>query len=332
MNAFITAPPLQIKIQLQPDQLLWTLTCMTPKLFDESRHILRNKLIMTEAKIGIIGGSGLYEIEHLENREWKQVDTPFGNPSDEFLTGTLADRDVVFLPRHGRGPRILPYELNHRANICGMKSLGVEWIISVSAVGSLQEEFRPREILLPDQFIDRTKKSMEHTYFGEGIVAHIAFAEPICGSLRALFYEACQELNLPAHNGGTYVNMEGPAFSTKAESIANHQAKFSVIGMTNLGEAKCAREAEISYATLSMITDYDSWKDEEAPVTVEMVIENLTKNSENAKKVIESVVKKIPGTPNYPAHSALKNAIFTERSLWPTKTVNNLATILGKYL
>ncbi|MBI3875394.1 MAG: S-methyl-5'-thioadenosine phosphorylase [Verrucomicrobia bacterium] len=286
----------------------------------------------TSPKIGIIGGSGLYHIEGFTNQKWVKIKTPFGAPSDDFLTGKLAGRDVVFLPRHGRGHRILPSELNHRANLWAMKQLGVAWIISVSAVGSLQAKYKPCDIVLPNQFLDRTKRDFEHTFFGRGIVAHIAFADPICEELRQLLLKSARTLKARAHDGGTYVNMEGPAFSTRAESLTNHRAGYDVIGMTNLGEAKCAREAEIAYANLAMITDYDCWKADEAHVTVEMVIENLKRNAAQAKAIIADVLPRIPGEPNWPCHSALRNAIMTERTLWPKKTVKELGPILRKYL
>ena len=287
---------------------------------------------MAKYEIGIIGGSGLYSIEGFTNQKWVKVKTPFGNPSDELLTGKLAGRDVVFLPRHARGHRVLPSELNHRANIWAMKKLGVTWIMSVSAVGSLQEKYMPCDIVLPDQFLDRTKRDFEHTFFGRGIVGHVAFADPICEELRKLLLQAARESNATVHDGGTYVNMEGPAFSTRAESLTNHKLGYDVIGMTNLGEAKCAREAEIAYATMAMITDYDCWKMDEAHVTVEMVIANLMRNADTAKKIIAKVIPQIPAEPNWPCHSALKNAIMTERKLWPTKTIAELKPILAKYL
>ena len=287
---------------------------------------------MTQPRIGLIGGSGLYHIDGLKKTKWITVKTPFGEPSDQLLTGQLRDRSVVFLPRHGRGHRILPSELNHRANIWALKKLGVDWIISVSAVGSLQERYRPCEIVLPDQFLDRTKKSHEHTFFGRGIVAHIAFADPITEELRQILLACCRKVSAPVHDGGTYVNMEGPAFSTRAESIANHRAGYDVIGMTNLGEAKCAREAEIAYATMAMVTDYDCWKTDEEHVTVEMVIDNLKKNAAMAKRIVTEAVAHIPAEPSWPCHSALKNAIMTDRSLWPAKTRTLLKPILKKYL
>jgi 5'-methylthioadenosine phosphorylase len=288
--------------------------------------------VMAKQRIGIIGGSGLYHIEGFTNQKWLKIKTPFGSPSDDFLTGKLAGRDVVFLPRHGRGHRIIPSELNHRANIWAMKKLGVAWIVSVSAVGSLQAKYKPCDIVLANQFVDRTKRSFEHTFFGRGIVAHVAFAEPIAEELRQLLLKSARALKACVHDGGTYVNMEGPAFSTRAESITNHKLDYDVIGMTNLGEAKCAREAEIAYATMAMITDYDAWKTDEAHVTVEMVIENLHKNAEVAKSIIARVIPQIPREPNWPCHNALHTAIMTDKKLWPAKTKKELAPLLARYL
>jgi len=286
---------------------------------------------MSKFKIGIIGGTGLYNIEGFTNQKWVKVKTPFGKTSDDFLTGKLTGRDVVFLPRHGRGHRILPSELNHRANIWAMKKLGVQWIISVSAVGSLQEKYQPCDIVIIDQFLDRTKQSSQHTFFGRGIVAHVAFAEPISEELRQILLRTAIAADANAHDGGTYVCMEGPAFSTRAESLANHAAGHDVIGMTNLGEAKCAREAEIAYATLAMATDYDCWKEEEH-VTLEMILTNLHRNADTAKKIVAQAVAQIPTEPNWKAHSALKNAFLTDKKFWPKKTVAELKPILAKYL
>jgi 5'-methylthioadenosine phosphorylase len=260
-----------------------------------------------------------------------KVNTPFGKPSDDLLTGRLAGRDVVFLARHGRGHKILPGELNHRANIWAMKQLGVQWIISVSAVGSLQEKYKPCDIVLIDQFLDRTKQSANHSFFGRGIVAHVAFSHPICEELRRILLQTARDCGATAHDGGTYVNMEGPAFSTRAESLANHRAGYDVIGMTNLGEAKCAREAEIAYATLAMATDYDCWKEEEH-VSLEMIIANLHRNADTAKKVVAAAIAQIPAEPNWKAHGALKNAFLTDKKFWPKKTVAELKPILAKYL
>jgi len=287
---------------------------------------------MVEHRVGIIGGSGLYHIDGFSDQKWVRIKTPFGRTSDDLLTGKLGGRSVVFLPRHGRGHRILPSELNHRANIWAMKKLGVAWLISVSAVGSLQARYRPCHIVLPDQFLDRTKQSAAHTFFGRGIVAHIAFADPICEELRELLLSSARSLKARVHDGGTYVNMEGPAFSTRAESLTNHRLGYDVIGMTNLGEAKCAREAEIGYATMAMITDYDCWKEDEAHVTVDLVIANLMKNAETAKAIIAKVLPLIPGKPGWPCHDALRNAIMTDKKFWPARTRAELRPILEKYL
>ena len=284
------------------------------------------------ATIGIIGGSGLYHIEGFENQKWVKVRTPFGDASDEFPTGSLSGSEVVFLPRHGRGHRIMPSELNHRANIWAMKSLGVKWIVSVSAVGSLQAKLKPCDIVLPDQFLDRTKRSYEHTFFGEGIVAHIAFADPVCQDLRMVLFQAAKAEKARVHNGGTYVNMEGPAFSTRAESLTNHKAGYSVIGMTNLGEAKCAREAEIAYATMAMVTDYDCWKVDEAHVTIEMIIEYLNRNADKARAIVKRAIPEIMKLADNHCHSALKMAILTDKKLWPKATIKKLKPILAKYL
>lgn len=287
---------------------------------------------MSNHRIGIIGGSGLYNLDGFTDQTWKTVNTPFGKPSDAFLMGKLEGREMVFLPRHGRGHRLMPAELNHRANIWAMKSLGVKWIISVSAVGSLQPQYHPCDIVMIDQFVDRTKQSQNHTFFGQGIVAHIAFAHPICERLRQILLKTAQEQDVPCHDGGSYVNMEGPAFSTKAESLLNHHAECAVIGMTNLGEAKCAREAEISYATMAMVTDYDAWNEDHDHVTVEQVIEYLHRNTDTARKLLGSIIPKIPEEANWPAHDALKNAVITQRDVWPQETIDKLGPILERYL
>ena len=286
---------------------------------------------MAEHRIGIIGGTGLYDIPGFTRQKWVKTKTPFGQPSDDLLTGRLAGREVVFLPRHGRGHRILPGELNHRANLWAMKKLGVAWIISASAVGSLQARYRPCDLVLIDQFFDRTKRSSEHTFFGRGIVAHVAFADPICEELRRLLLQAALACNAQVHDGGTYVCMEGPAFSTRAESLANHKAGYAVVGMTNLGEAKCAREAEIAYATLAMVTDYDCWKENEAHVTLEMILDYLHRNADLARRIVAQAVSLIPPEPNWPCHAALQNAILTDKKLWPQKTKRELEPILKKY-
>ena len=283
-------------------------------------------------KIGIIGGSGMYDIEGFATQKWTPVETPFGGPSDEFLIGQLSGRDVVFLPRHGRGHRLMPSELNHRANIWAMKQLGVSWIISASAVGSLQPQYAPCDIIIIDQFIDHTKQSTTHTFFGDGIVGHVAFAEPICEELRMILMAAADEVGIKAHDRGTYVNMEGPAFSTRAESLRNQKLGFDVVGMTNLGEARCAREAEISYATLALVTDYDCWKVEEEPVSVKTVIANLQKNAASAKEIIRKAISRIPNAPAWPSQKALENAIMTAKSAWPSDTVEKLRPIIGRFL
>jgi 5'-methylthioadenosine phosphorylase len=281
--------------------------------------------------IGIIGGSGLYQIEELLDMTEHQINTPFGSPSDTLIGGKISGRQVYFLPRHGRGHRILPHELNHRANIYALRSLNVRWIISVSAVGSLQERYTPRDILLPSQFYDRTSLRAGHTFFGDGIVAHISFAQPISTNLRNLLAESARSLGLTVHNGGTYVNMDGPAFSTRAESEFNRRQGFDVIGMTSLPEAKLAREAEIALATLAMITDYDCWKIEEEPVSAQSVIGHLLANADAARKVIVDVILRLPGEANWPEHSALDSALVTERKLWPPATIERLGSILGRF-
>jgi 5'-methylthioadenosine phosphorylase len=286
---------------------------------------------MSEHLIGIIGGSGLYQLEGFTGQKWVKVATPFGPPSDEFLTGELAGRRVVFLARHARGHRLLPSELNHRANLWAMKKLGVAWVLSVSAVGSLQAKYRPCDIVLPDQFVDRTKQAANHSFFGRGIVGHIAFADPICEELRRLVLKAARFVKARVHDGGAYVNMEGPAFSTRAESLTHHKLGYAVVGMTNLGEAKCAREAEIAYATMAMVTDYDCWKSGEEHVTVDMVIANLTKNAATAKAILRQVIPQIPAAPNWPCHRALQNAIMTDRKFWPARTLRELEPLLRKY-
>ena len=282
--------------------------------------------------IGVIGGSGLYEIEELRNATEHNVDTPFGSPSDILVGGKLSGRQVYFLPRHGRGHRILPHEINYRANIYALRSLNVRWIISVAAVGSLQEKYAPRDVVLPSQFYDRTSQRAIHTFFGNGIAAHVAFAEPISANLRNLLAESARSLGVTVHNGGTYVNMDGPAFSTRAESEFNHRNGFDVIAMTNLPEAKLAREAEIAFATMATITDYDSWKVEEEAVSAEIVLSHLVANAETARRVIVDVIPRIPPEPNWPEHFALDTALVTDRKLWPQATVEKLKPILRRFL
>src|SRR6266404_6112401 len=282
--------------------------------------------------IGVIGGSGLYQMEGLEDTTEQKIDTPFGPPSDALIGGKLNGRQVYFLPRHARGHRLLPHELNHRANIYALRSLNVRWIIAVTAVGSLQEKYAPRDILLPSQFYDRTSLRAVHTFFGDGIAAHISFADPISANLRNLLAESADRCDVTVHNGGTYVNMDGPAFSTRAESELNRRNAFDVIGMTNLPEAKLAREAEIALATMAMITDYDCWKVEEEPVSAQTVFGHLTANAQAAKKVLIDVIPRVPAEPNWPEHRALDSALVTDRKLWPAATVEKLRPILGRFL
>jgi len=282
--------------------------------------------------IGIIGGSGLYQMEEVRDATAHKIDTPFGAPSDALIGGKVSGRQVYFLARHGRGHRLLPHELNHRANIYALRSLNVRWIISVTAVGSLQEKYAPRDVLLPSQFYDRTSLRSDHTFFGKGIAAHISFAEPISTKLRDIIAESARSVGVTVHNGGTYVNMDGPAFSTRAESELNRRNGFDVIGMTNLPEAKLAREAEIALATMAMITDYDCWKVEEEPVSAQTVIGHLMANAKTASKVLVDVIPRLPMEPNWPEHSALDSALVTERKLWPATTVKKLKPILRRFL
>jgi 5'-methylthioadenosine phosphorylase len=286
---------------------------------------------MKEAAIGIIGGSGLYHMEGFSDLAEHKIKTPFGSPSDVIIGGKMSSRQVYFLPRHGGGHRILPHELNHRANIFALRSLDVRWIICVTAVGSLQEKYAPRDVLLPSQFFDRTSLRATHTFFGDGIAAHVSFADPISPNLRTLLAEAARETGARFHDGGTYVNMDGPAFSTRAESEFNRRQGFDVIGMTNLPEAKLAREAEIALATLARITDYDCWKVEEEPVAAQTVFGHLVANAETAKKILAAVIPKIPATPDWPEHRSLDAALITERNLWPPATLKKLGPLLERF-
>lgn len=290
---------------------------------------------MTQIKIGIIGGSGLYKMDGLEEIEEVRIETPFGSPSDALILGTLEGMRVAFLSRHDRNHTLLPSELPFRANIYALKSLGVEYIISASAVGSLKAEVKPLDMLIPDQFIDRTQHRMA-TFFGEGIVAHITFDRPFCDRLSEILFNAASSLNLPditIHHGGTYVCMEGPAFSTKAESHLYRSWDATIIGMTNLTEAKLAREAEIAYATMALVTDYDCWHPEHDSVTVEMVVGNLHRNAVNAQKVIRETVRRLSQElPVSQAHSALKYAIITPLDKAPPATKEKLRLLLHKYL
>jgi 5'-methylthioadenosine phosphorylase len=284
-----------------------------------------------KAEIGIIGGSGLYQMPGFEAQEEASMVTPFGAPSDNYVLGRLAGRKVAFLARHGRGHRISPSELNFRANIYGMKSLGVERIISLSAVGSLKEEHHPLEFVIPDQFFDRTRGRVS-TFFGEGLVAHISFADPICAQMSGVVTEACRASGVAVKQGGTYLCMEGPAFSTKAESRVYRSWGMDVIGMTNLQEAKLAREAEICYVTAAMVTDYDCWHPEHDAVTVNDIIANLVKNAENACKVVAAAVAAMPRERACKCGSALAHAILTDRALVPEATKKKLGILIDKYI
>ena len=285
----------------------------------------------SDVRIGIIGGSGLYQMDALTNVEEVAVDTPFGKPSDTYRVGTLEGQRVAFLARHNRTHSILPSELNFRANIYGFKKLGVEWIISASAVGSLKEEHRPLEIMLPDQFYDRTKARVS-TFFGEGIVAHITFAHPVCGVLGDVVQNAGRDVNVPIKRGGTYLCMEGPQFSTLAESNVYRSWGMDIIGMTNLQEAKLAREAEICYCTMALVTDYDCWHPAHDAVTVTGVIENLRKNTDSPQKIIRATVKRLPVERTCKCGRALQHAIMTDLKKVPSATLQKLDLLLKKYL
>jgi len=285
------------------------------------------------SKIGIIGGSGLYQMEGLTNIKEQKLETPYGAPSEVFITGILEGHDVVFLPRHGKGHRILPTEINNRANIWGMKQLGVNRIISVSAVGSLRPVFKPQDVVIIDQFFDRTNQARKNTFFGDGIVAHIQFAKPICPCLAKTLVQAGTGSGATIHSGGIYVNMEGPAFSTLAESQTYRQWGMDVVGMTQMNEARLAREAEICYATVAMITDYDCWYEEEtgSTVSVDMIIENLQKNTATARSIIKNTVRLMPEKQECTCTNALANSFITDKSLWPKETVKKLGPIIKKY-
>lgn len=283
------------------------------------------------AKIGIIGGSGLYDMPELTDREEQVLSTPFGDPSGPYVLATLRGKRVAFLARHGAGHRLTPSELNYRANIFGMKMLGVEWIMSASAVGSLQEQYRPMDLVFPDQFIDRTRGRIS-TFFGNGVVAHVGFAHPLSHHLSALAAECADEVGARVHRGGTYVCMEGPQFSTLAESRLYRTWGADIIGMTNLQEAKLAREAEIAYSTMALVTDYDCWHPDHDSVTVEMIIHNLTQNARVAQQVIALVVERLDVDRRDAAHSALATAIITRPDAISEQTRRDLALLIGKYL
>ncbi len=282
-----------------------------------------------EPAIGIIGGSGVYGLEGLENIEERVIETPFGSPSDTLIGGYLGDRRVWFLARHGAGHRILPSEVNHRANFWALRSLNVRWVICATAVGSLQEKYPPRSVVLHDQYFDRTSQRADNTFFGEGIVAHVGFADPVSKNLREILYQAGLDEGVAIHNGGTYVCMDGPSFSTRAESKFYRDQGFDIIGMTNLPEAKLAREAEISLASLAMVTDYDCWREGHAAVDAAEVGRNLAANLKTSTKIIRRAIAQIPTRPNWPEHSALNNAIFTQPHHWPEETIEKIKPILG---
>ncbi|MFH1829946.1 MAG: S-methyl-5'-thioadenosine phosphorylase [Pseudomonadota bacterium] len=285
---------------------------------------------MAEGRIGIIGGSGLYDIEGVKIEEERTFATPFGAPSDAIMLGTLEGKEVAFIPRHGHGHRILPHEINFRANIYALKSLGVNRIISVSAVGSMREEIKPGELVMVDQFVDRTKDRPQ-TFFGNGIAAHVAFADPVCKNLKEAAISAAKEAGIRAHSGGTYVCIEGPMFSSRAESHIYRSWGVNVIGMTNYQEAKLAREAEICYTTIALVTDYDCWRAEDEGVDVEMIVKTLTENVEKAKKVIKKMLPTLTEK-DCACHHALENAIMTKHELIPEEVKRNLKPIIGKYV
>jgi 5'-methylthioadenosine phosphorylase len=287
---------------------------------------------MSQPTIGVIGGSGLYEIEGLTDVQEVRLDTPFGEPSDAFITGTLEGVKMVFLPRHGRGHRLLPSEVPFRANIYGMKKLGVEWIISVSAVGSMKEEIVPGHIVIPDQFFDRTAGQRSVTFFGQGVVGHVQFADPVCADLSQVLFDAAREIGATVHKGGTYICIEGPNFSTRAESKIYRSWGVDVIGMTNISEARLAREAEICYGTIALATDYDCWHEEHDDVSVEAVIAIIQKNVATARQIIKAAVGKFGGRRACPCAEALKYAIMTHKELIPAATREKLDVIMGKYL
>jgi 5'-methylthioadenosine phosphorylase len=286
---------------------------------------------MTEPRIGIIGGSGLYDMAELTDREERTIDTPFGAPSGPYVLATLRGRRVAFLARHGEGHRHTPSELNYRANIFGFKMLGVEWILSASAVGSLREDFKPLDLVVPDQFFDRTSGRIS-TFFGDGIVAHVGFAHPFCGPLSGIMLQSARAAGATVHGGGTYVCMEGPQFSTKAESNFYRAQGFDIIGMTNLQEAKLAREAEICYSTLALVTDYDGWHPDHDSVTVEMIVANLTQNAKTAQQVIAHAVEQLPIDRTCECARALATAIITRPSAMPAVRKTLLHPLIGKYL
>ncbi|HEX6212500.1 MAG TPA: S-methyl-5'-thioadenosine phosphorylase [Methylomirabilota bacterium] len=285
---------------------------------------------MTAAAIGVIGGSGLYELEGLTDVRWRRVRTPFGDPSDEYCTGIFEGRPVIFLPRHGRGHRLTPSELNFRANIWGLKSLGAEWVLSISAVGSMQETIHPLDLVIPSQFYDATRRRAS-TFFGDGIVAHVGMADPVCPTLADALEKASRGSGATVHRGGTYICIEGPQFSTKAESRIYRGWGVDVIGMTNMPEAKLAREAELCYATLALVTDYDVWHEDQETVSVESVIQNLLRNVATAKDVLRRVIPAVGGPRTCPCPDLLRNAVITSPAAFPIAARRRLELLIGKY-
>ena len=281
--------------------------------------------------IGVIGGSGLYEMDGISEVVETSVTTPFGAPSDKIVCGKVEGRKVCFLPRHGVGHRLLPHEINHRANLWALRSLGVRWLVSVTAVGSLREHLKPRDLVVPDQLIDRTGTAAKHTFFGNGIAAHVGFADPYCPDMRALLLAAGKTVVQGIHDGGTYLCMNGPAFSTRAEAAMHRLLGADLIGMTNGPEARLAREAEISAAALALVTDYDCWKQDEEDVAVDAVVANLQHNSALAKRIVRALIPLVPERPASPSQHALDGAIFTARERWPEKTAADLAPILARF-
>lgn len=284
--------------------------------------------------IGVIGGSAIYEIEGLTIKKTRRIETPFGEPSDEFVIGELEGKEVAFLPRHQRSHSLLPTEINYRANIFAFKVLGVSRIISISAVGSLKEELRPLDIVLVDQFIDRTNQGRSSTFFGDGIVAHVAFSDPVCADVKETIYKANRDLDVKIHDGGTYVNMEGPAFSTRAESYLYKSWGADVIGMTNIQEARLAREACMCYSTIAMVTDYDCWRvaSEDESVTVDMIMENLAKNADVAKAMLKNAIKEMPEAAACNCSRALENAIITAKDAVPEEMLDKLKPIIDGFI
>lgn len=299
--------------------------------FSSIRYGMDAMMNQQEAAIGVIGGSGLYEMEGLEEIQELSLWTPYGNPSDKIICGRISGRRVCFLPRHGVGHRLLPHEINHRANIWALRSLNVRWVISVTAVGGLRKRIKPRDLVVPDQLIDRTGTGAKHTFFGNGIAAHVGFADPYCQDLRKVLIKAAKPLAKKVHKEGTYLCMNGPAFSTRAEAAMHRMMGADIIGMTNAPEARLCREAEISAAALALVTDDDCWKEEEEAVEVHTVVENLHANSDLAKRIVREAIALIPTEPASASHSVLDTAIFTPRAMWPSQAVTDLGPILGRF-